>query len=1470
MAPKKKPQKQSNRKATSASSSSLSSKANQATSSAPRLQISAENENRLRRLLLNSSHSTQSQSQSESDLNPPQDSLSKAQKAKKLKALYEKLSCEGFSNDKIELALSSLKDGATFETALDWLCLNLPRNELPLKFSSGISLHSDGGGSISVISVEKEDWTPLVDASTRIKENLHGLSVRTKSSEDENSLNMCQPSQADWIRQYMEQQEEDESKTWEDEASDEGSAEEVSGPRPYDVIAKEYHAARLEATKAKEKKDKNGQEKAGSRIRKLKQELSALGLSDAVLASDFLHERAAASVSEGTVTSSMPEEPPEMISLGDAECNSAACVITSGVATGSVNDTETSKELSTKYIPSLLPTQEKGHSENMSEDLEIGDFFLEDSSINDALASEVLKLQKQEKMKELYSEKNLEKLDGIWKKGESKKIPKAVLHQLCQRSGWEAPKFDKMPAKGKIFAYSVSVLRKASGRGKSRKAGGLTTLQLPNEQEAFESAEDAQNRVAAFALCQLFPDLPTQLIVTEPYSSLIFQWKGGESLTKIGDNEEDRRAGFVDRLLRDEDSRSKAPGHDTNESALDEFQKTYIEDNKTPCSSVADPVYERKSHAKEMESVYLRQEEEKRKHTQRYKEMLKTRAALPVAGLKNDILQLLKENNVLVVCGETGSGKTTQVPQFILDDMIESGHGGHCSIICTQPRRIAAISVAERVADERCEPSPGSIGSLVGYQVRLDNARNEKTKLLFCTTGILLRKLAGDKNLTGVTHIIVDEVHERSLLGDFLLIVLKNLIEKQSVSNTPKLKVILMSATVDSDLFSRYFGLCPVITAQGRTHPVTTCFLEDIYERISYHLASDSPASLRCETSTRDMRGPVNNRRGKKNLVLSAWGDDSLLSEDYVNPHYDSSSYQSYSEQTQQNLKRLNEDVIDYDLLEDLVCHVDETCDKGAILIFLPGVVEIHTLLDRLAASYRFAGPSSDWLLPLHSSIAADEQKKVFLNPPDGIRKVIIATNIAETSITIDDVVYVIDCGKHKENRYNPQKKLSSMVEDWISRANAKQRRGRAGRVKPGICFCLYTRHRFEKLMRPYQVPEMLRMPLVELCLQIKLLSLGQIKPFLSKALEPPKEEAMNSAISLLYEVGAVEGDEELTPLGHHLAKLPVDVLIGKMLLYGGIFGCLSPILSISACLSYKSPFLYPKDEKQNVERAKLALLSEKLDESSDLNDAERQSDHLLMMAAYRKWERIFREKGVKAAQRFCKMYFLSSSVMSMIRDMRIQFGTLLADIGFINLPKNYQSGGKRKENLDGWFSDYSQPFNRHSHHSAVVKAILCAGLYPNVAATELGITGVALSRLKLNPATKGHPFWYDGRREVHIHPSSINSSLKSFQHPFLVFLEKVETNKVFLRDTTIISPFSILLFGGLINIQHQSGLVAIDGWLKLTAPAQTAVLCKELRSALHSILKELIRKPENATIVDNEVVKSMIHLLLEEDKPSK
>jgi ATP-dependent RNA helicase DHX29 len=177
----------------------------------------------------------------------------------------------------------------------------------------------------------------------------------------------------------------------------------------------------------------------------------------------------------------------------------------------------------------------------------------------------------------------------------------------------------------------------------------------------------------------------------------------------------------------------------------------------------------------------------------------------------------------------------------------------------------------------------------------------------------------------------------------------------------------------------------------------------------------------------------------------------------------------------------VNEDVIDYELLEDLIIHIDEDYEAGAVLVFLPGMAEIQLMKDRLSASRRFSGSASEWLLPLHSSVASSDQRRVFQRPPSGNRKIVLATNIAETSITIDDVVHVIDCGKHNENRFDPRRGMSSMVEAWISQANARQRGGRAGRVRPGNCFCLYTRHRLETLMRPFQVKSYLSSCLLNL-----------------------------------------------------------------------------------------------------------------------------------------------------------------------------------------------------------------------------------------------------------------------------------------------------------------------------------------------------------------------------------------------------
>ncbi|XP_042022012.1 DExH-box ATP-dependent RNA helicase DExH7, chloroplastic-like isoform X2 [Salvia splendens] len=1221
------------------------------------------------------------------------------------------------------------------------------------------------------------------------------------------------------------------------------SLEKALEPRSnYESIIEDYHAARQQAANAKDRGDKKCQEEAGFIIRKLKKEISALGLSVDILESGYVCS------SHGVAEDKGPEYVPSGNSGGNAanKCDvvdETACTEFGVQLEQTGLDSSDLHENSSDIAPVSISMQNGDTLYEKPDDVELGDFFSEDISLDQVVPRVVLEDQKRERMRELCSEKNLEKMEGIWKKGDPKRIPKAVLHQLCQRSGWDAPKYDKVPGKGDSFGYSISVLQKARGRGKSRKVGGLTTIQLPHQDEILNTPEDAQNRVAAYALHRLFPDLPVHFALPEPYSALVLKWKEGDMSATVKDEREDRRAGFLVSLLNAEKA-------ETPVKAEHPVEAGHQEKTQVPVERAGGTDHNSMGRNKHVESAYLKKKQECKKEMTKYKVMLQARSSLPIAELKDDILHFLEENNVVVISGETGCGKTTQVPQFILDHMIEAGLGGQCNIICTQPRRIAAVSVAERVANERCESYPGSDDSLVGYQVRLDSARNERTRLLFCTTGILLRMISGNKDLADISHVIVDEVHERSILGDFLLIILKNLIEKQQNTwGKSKLKIILMSATVDSHLFSQYFGNCPVVTARGRTHPVSTQFLEDIYEILNYRLASDSPASIDNAISGSWKGAPVGESRGKKNLVLSGWGDESLLSEELINPYYIGSDYLNYSEQTRRNLKRLNEDTIDYDLLEDLVCHIDETYSKGAILIFLPGVAEINMLRDRLAASHRFRGLSSEWLFPLHSSIASEDQRKVFSNPPDNMRKVIIATNIAETSITIDDIVYVVDCGKHKENRYNPNKKLSSMVEDWISQANARQRRGRAGRVKPGNCFCLYTRHRYDKLMRSYQIPEMLRMPLTELCLQVKLLSLGSIKQFLSMALEPPKEEAISSAVSLLYEVGAVEGDEQLTPLGHHLARLPVDVLIGKMILYGGIFGCLSPILTISAFLSYKSPFVYPKDERENVERAKLALLA---DQSGGGVDAfVRQSDHLLMMVAYKKWDKILSVHGVKAAQKFCATHFISSSVMYMIRDMRIQFGNLLHDIGLINMP---QVGWKKKEKLENWLSDLSQPFNQYSDQLTLIRAVLCAGLYPNVAMIEVGNTG-------------NRSVWFDGKREVRIHPSSINSSQNKFQYPFLVFLEKVETTKVFLRDTTIVSPYSILLFGGSINVQHQTGLITVDNWLQMSAPAQTAVLFKELRSTLHSILKELINKPQSSGITNNQLMRSIIHLFLEEDK---
>jgi ATP-dependent RNA helicase DHX36 len=302
-----------------------------------------------------------------------------------------------------------------------------------------------------------------------------------------------------------------------------------------------------------------------------------------------------------------------------------------------------------------------------------------------------------------------------------------------------------------------------------------------------------------------------------------------------------------------------------------------------------------------------------------------------------------------------------------------------------------------------------------------------------------------------------------------------------------------------------------------------------------------------------------------------------------------------------------DETIINYDLIEELVDHIHEHAEtyapvssapstklskdgknnNGAILIFLPGLMEITTLYDRL----RLKDEKQFKVYPLHSSLSTSEQKAVFQRPLSGVRKVVIATNIAETSITIDDVVFVIDAGRVKENRYDHERRMAMLVETWVSRASAKQRRGRAGRVQPGVCFHLFSSRTERHVFSDYTMPEMLRVPLHEMCLQIKLLDLmeGDARGFLKRAVNPPNESALDTAIQTLRELRAIdaEKDDRLTALGYHLATLPVDPRLGKILLFGALFRVCEPMLTVAAAMSFRSPFLSPLDKRDEADRAK-------------------------------------------------------------------------------------------------------------------------------------------------------------------------------------------------------------------------------------------------------------------------------------------
>ena len=731
----------------------------------------------------------------------------------------------------------------------------------------------------------------------------------------------------------------------------------------------------------------------------------------------------------------------------------------------------------------------------------------------------------------------------------------------------------------------------------------------------------------------------------------------------------------------------------------------YLEANNDPPPEVVeeepeDPVVTKQALE---ESKKLKKElDTKRSKDETYKKLLAQRKQLPAYQRGSSVVKAIRERRVVVVSADTGAGKTTQVPQLVLDDCIDRGEGARCSLVVTQPRRISAVGVAQRVAEERAE----KIGKTVGYSIRGEAKRSTDTRILLCTTGVLLRRLQCDGELKTLSHVFVDEVHERDVATDFLLIVLRRLLTKR-----PKLKLILMSATLNAQVFADYFQQFNPYLAEipGRAHPVQAFYLEDALALTGLRVDARDECAVGSFRSKQASRGS----QPKSALV-------GLTKRDWA------AKLKDYPDDVHSSLSALDPACVNYALIVRVVeaifmrgndpwtkhCFESVKDDKdGAILIFVTGLAEITATVEKLRASEVLEGRAT--IHALHSQLSTQDQQAIFRRAPKGTRKIVVSTNIAETSITIDDVVYVVDAARVKENRYDADRGLATLEEVFVSRAAARQRRGRAGRVRPGVAFPLVTRLAHDGEFDAYPQPEILRTSLEDLVLQILVLDLGDPKKFLRGAVSPPTAQAVDRALELLAQIDALEPmDSEgapkvaaLTALGFHLAALPVEPRVGKLLLVGAMLGATGAALTLAAVMtSPRSIFVAPFDMRDQADEARRHL-------------AVAYSDHLTGVAAFDEWRQ---QKKSRNEFRWARANFCGGQTLKAIDQSRDQFARHLQSIGFIgkgnkalrealngtaDLLPDSQSGSKNA----------SDAADASARSAALLKALLCAGLYPNV-----------------------------------------------------------------------------------------------------------------------------------------------------------
>ncbi|OII72767.1 mRNA splicing related protein [Cryptosporidium ubiquitum] len=643
-------------------------------------------------------------------------------------------------------------------------------------------------------------------------------------------------------------------------------------------------------------------------------------------------------------------------------------------------------------------------------------------------------------------------------------------------------------------------------------------------------------------------------------------------------------------------------------------------------------------------------------YSSRYYDLRKFRKSLPAWPERKTFCKLVKKNQVVILVGDTGSGKTTQCPQFIL----ESGLGGDLKIACTQPRRVAAISVAQRVSEEM----DVCLGDVVGYTIRFEDKSNENTKLKYVTDGMLLREAMYDNDLSQYGVIIIDEAHERTISTDILMGSLKEILLRRSFESKNPLRLVVMSATLESTKFQSYFGNnSPVFSIPGRMFPV-----ELIY-----------------------------NTKAEK-------------------------------------------DYLEASIQKVLYIHENES--PGDILLFLTGEEEIEQAKQRLEflsspLEHQFGELV---IIPLYSTLPPNKQQKIFDKAPGpkypggpAGRKVVISTNIAETSVTIDGVVYVIDPGFSKQKVYNPRTRVESLLVSPISKASAKQRMGRAGRTREGKCFRLYTKEAFESELVDQTHPEILRSNLSNVVLTLKSLGINDLVHF--DFMDPPAPETLMRALEQLYFLEAMDDEGELTKMGKLMTEFPIDPQLARMLIKSSELGCASHILSLTSLLTVPNIFLRPRDQSKEADYAKSSFIDP-------------DGDHLTLLYAFESFREVLYEDENKA-KKFAKENFLNYRALVSAENVRKQ------------LERTYQ---KHILNTNDNVGSDDGEISESKLNISIRKAIT-QGFFMQVACLHRA----------------GHYTTVRDNQVVHLHPSCVLGS----KPEWVLYNEFVLTSRNFIRTVT-------------------------------------------------------------------------------------